>query len=55
MLKDRAAAQQKLTDTAEKVVKAAGGVATAMAVLGFAALAALAIATVALVMAARRA
>lgn len=54
MLKDRAQAQAKITETTEKVVKAAGGVSTAMAVLAAVALAALALAAAALILAARR-
>jgi hypothetical protein len=54
MWKDRAAAQQKLTDTAQRVITAAGGVTTAMAVLAAVALAALGLAAAALIVAARR-
>lgn len=55
LLKQRAEAQQKLTDTSEKVIKAAGGVSTAMAVVAAVSLAALALAAVAIVLAVRRA
>lgn len=53
MLKDRAAAQQKLTETAQRVITAAGGVTTAMCVLAAVALAALGLAAAALLVAAR--
>lgn len=55
LAKQRAEAQQKLNDTADKAIKAAGGVSTAMAVLAVVSIAALAIATVAIALAVKRA
>ena len=50
----REEAAQKLTDTAERAIKAAGGLSTAMAVVGAVALVALTVAAVALVLVVRR-
>lgn len=54
MFDKREQAQQKLADTSERVIKAAGGVSAAMAVLAALAVAALAIATVAIALVVRR-